>query len=146
MQRFEYKAIPAPKRGEKAKGAKTTADRFAAALTTLMNDMGRDGWDYLRADTLPCEERVGLTGKATHFQNMLVFRRALSQAVAALPAPTAGLAAPVPELEPEPELVRPAPLVLHPQPAQGASPILVAAPLPGPARSLGPAPNGLAAE
>lgn len=75
MKRYEYQVIAAPKKGEKAKGAKTTPDRFAAALTHLMNRMGADGWDYLRADTLPCDERVGLTGSKTVFQNMLVFRR-----------------------------------------------------------------------
>lgn len=78
MQQFEYKVVPAPQRGEKVRGARTTADRFAATLMTVMNDLGRDGWEYLRADTLPCEERVGLTGKSTSFLHMLVFRRSLA--------------------------------------------------------------------
>jgi len=94
MPAFEYKVIPAPRRGDKARGAKTTADRFAAALTQVMNDLGRDGWDYLRADTLPCEERAGLTGKTTAFQHMLVFRRPLQADRAAEPA-APQLAAPV---------------------------------------------------
>lgn len=75
MKRYEYQVVPAPKKGEKAKGAKTTADRFAATLTGLMNKMGANGWEYLRADTLPCDERVGLTGSKPVFQNMLIFRR-----------------------------------------------------------------------
>ena len=83
MQRFEYKVIPAPRRGEKAKGVRSTPDRFAVALTSLMNALGRDGWDYVRADALPCDERVGLTGSKTTFLNMLVFRRALRDLVAA---------------------------------------------------------------
>jgi hypothetical protein len=83
MPRYEYQVVPAPRRGEKARGAKTTEERFALALTRLMNDLGRDGWEYLRADTLPCEERAGLTGKTTAFQHMLVFRRAAAQAQAA---------------------------------------------------------------
>jgi hypothetical protein len=78
MQRFEYKVIPAPKRGEKARGVKTTEERFAYALTLLMNELGADGWDYVRADALPCEERVGLTGTKTTFQNVLVFRRMIA--------------------------------------------------------------------
>ena len=77
MQRFEYKVIPAPTRGEKTRTAKTTADRFGVALTNLMNELGSEGWDYVRADTLPCEERVGFTGSKSSFQNMLVFRRIL---------------------------------------------------------------------
>jgi hypothetical protein len=78
MMRFEYKVLPAPAKGLKAKGARTTEARFAHALMELMNTLGQDGWEYQRTDTLPCEERVGLTGRATRFQNMLVFRRALA--------------------------------------------------------------------
>ena len=77
MQRFEYKVIPAPRRAEKQRGLKTTEDRFAHALTEVMNSLGRDGWEYIRADTLPCEEKSGFTGKSTSFQNMLVFRRVI---------------------------------------------------------------------
>ena len=95
MPAFEYKVIPAPRRGDKARGAKTTADRFAAALTQVMNDLGRDGWEYLRSDTLPCEERVGLTGKATAFQNMLVFRRTLQTAPLTEPAAPQQIAPPI---------------------------------------------------
>ncbi len=86
MQRYEYKVVPSPRKGEKARDARTTPDRFALALTSLMNKLGLDGWEYLRADALPCEERVGFTGSKTTFQNMLVFRRGIEagEAVAAL--------------------------------------------------------------
>lgn len=85
MQRFEFKVIPAPRRGEKARGVKTTEERFALALTTLMNQLGAEGWDYVRADALPCEERAGLTGTKTTFQNVLVFRRLIESLSAATP-------------------------------------------------------------
>lgn len=78
MQRFEYKVVPAPTRGEKVRTAKTGADRFAHALSQIMNALGRDGWDYVRADTLPSEERTGFTGRTTVYHNMLVFRRNLA--------------------------------------------------------------------
>ena len=87
MQFYEYKVVPAPRKGEKARGTRTTPDRFALALTSLMNDFGRDGWEYLRADTLPCDERVGLTGSKTSFQSMLVFRRVLEADAASAAAP-----------------------------------------------------------
>lgn len=78
MQRYEFKVIPAPRRGEKSRMAKTTEERFALALSTVMNQMGAEGWDYVRADVLPCDERAGITGGVkTSFQNMLVFRRVL---------------------------------------------------------------------
>jgi hypothetical protein len=89
MPQYEYKVIPAPRRGEKSREARTTEDRFALALTSLMNQLGREGWDYVRADVLPCDERSGLTGTKTTYQTMMVFRRALD------PAPVAeGTAAP----------------------------------------------------
>lgn len=77
MQRYEYRVVPAPRKGEKARGLKTLEERFAHSLAGLMNKMGAEGWEYQRADTLPMDERVGLTGSKTTFQNMLVFRRAL---------------------------------------------------------------------
>jgi hypothetical protein len=85
MQRYEFKVIPAPRRAEKLRGVKTTEDRFALSLTAVMNDLGREGWDYLRADTLPVDERVGFTGSKTTYQNMLVFRRVLAEDAVAAP-------------------------------------------------------------
>ncbi len=78
--RFEYKVVPAPRRGQKARGLTTTEERFALALSHVMNELGHDGWDYLRADTLPVDERSGLTGTKTSYHNMLVFRRMLRDA------------------------------------------------------------------
>lgn len=83
MLHYEFKVIPAPRRGEKARGVKTTEDRYALTLTNVMNELGREGWDYVRADTLPVDERSGLTGTKTSYQNMLVFRRVID----AKPAP-----------------------------------------------------------
>ena len=126
MQRFEFKVIPAPRRGEKARGVKTTEERFALALTTLMNQLGAEGWDYVRADALPCEERAGLTGTKTTFQNVLVFRRVINEAVAET-APTTRLL-----------LQEPVPATPRLGPAE--------APAPGNAPAVGPAKQGLAAE
>ena len=81
---FEYKVVPAPRKGEKLPGVRTAPDRFALTLSSLMNALGREGWEYLRAETLPCEERVGLTGRTTVFQNMLIFRRQMVPAQTAV--------------------------------------------------------------
>ena len=75
MPIYEYKVVPAPEKGTKGKGTKTLPDRFALSLQTVMNGLGAEGWEYVRAETLPCEERAGLTGTTTSYQNMLVFRR-----------------------------------------------------------------------
>ncbi len=134
MQSYEFKVIPAPRRGTKARGVKTTEERFALALTEVMNDLGRDGWDYVRADALPCDERAGLTGTKTTFQNMLVFRRPL--AAGAVPVPMA-----VSDVE--------SPLMLRATGQNEAPPLRLgvsaAAPV-GAAPALGPAKMGVAAE
>ena len=79
MQLYEYKVVPAPVRGEKDRGLKTGAERFAHALGEVMNDLAREGWEYWRAETLPAEERAGLASKVTVIHHLLVFRRALPE-------------------------------------------------------------------
>lgn len=124
MQAYEFKVIPAPRRGEKTKGARSVPERFAHALSQAMNDLARDGWEYLRADTLPCDERVGLTGTATHFQSMLVFRRPVPSQ---RPEPARP---PAYQPDPEPEATMVARLPFHA--VEGTAPALgpAVAPLP----------------
>ncbi len=74
---YEYRVIPAPRRAIKAKSIPDGDERFAFTLAQTMNEMGRDGWEYVRADTLPMDERAGLAGTKTSFMNMLVFRRVI---------------------------------------------------------------------
>ena len=98
---YEYKVIPAPARGLKAKGLKTAEDRFANALQTAMNEQAASGWEYLRADTLPSEQREGLMSKTTVYQNMLVFRRAKAVDTPALQPPEPPMIA-APKVKPTP--------------------------------------------
>ena len=100
---YEYKVVPAPARGLKAKGIKTAEDRFAHALETAMNELAGDGWEYLRADTLPCEQREGLMSKTTVYQNMLVFRRVKAPVK---PAQRPPVAAPQPQISQEPTVTK----------------------------------------
>lgn len=96
---FEYRVVPAPRKGKPGKGLRGGSAKFANAVNTVMNEMGSDGWEYLRADTLPCEERQGLTGKTVRYHSMLVFRRPVvevaeeisdaTEVLASLAAPTA---------------------------------------------------------
>lgn len=80
MQRYEYKVVPAPVQGEKARGIKSAEDRFALALAHTINALAREGWDYVRCDTLPTEERTGLTKRRTVYVNLLIFRRPTADA------------------------------------------------------------------
>lgn len=102
---YEYKVVPAPTRGLKAKGVKTAEDRFAHALETEMNTLAADGWEYLRTDTLPAEQREGLMSKTTVYQNMLVFRRAKKPAQESAPRPA--VRAPQPVVQAPPPVVPP---------------------------------------
>lgn len=86
MTEYEYRVVPAPDRGEKARGAKTAGERYAQAMTSLLNRMGREGWEYVRADMLPSEERTGLTRRTTVYHHMLVFRRGQTAGAAEAPA------------------------------------------------------------
>lgn len=95
MQVYEYKVVPAPRKGEKVKGLKTPEARFAHTVETAINTLAAEGWQYLRADFLPSDERSGLTGSTTQWRNLLVFRRPVPAAdFAARP-----LAAPADETE-----------------------------------------------
>ncbi|MDQ7069509.1 MAG: DUF4177 domain-containing protein [Rhodobacterales bacterium] len=82
MSHLEYKVVPAPKKGVKSKGVKTPDARFAYALEQIMNDLGTDGWSYLRAETLPCETRSGLASHSTAYHNVLVFSRPVQDQIA----------------------------------------------------------------
>lgn len=140
MVRYEYKVVPAPKRGEKARGVKGIEDRFALALTTLMNQFGRDGWEYVRCDNLPVEERHGLAGRiTTSAQNMLVFRRVIDEASA---RPQGELSRPA-ETVSTPGFAEPPqeptfPMESEPLSATAASKLASILPLPEARRSSGP--------
>lgn len=101
MQAFEYKVVPAPAKGTKAKGIKTPEDRFANSIEILMNEMAAEGWEYQRAELLPSEERSGLTGSTTNWRNVLVFRRALAAQAPAAAAPAADTVRPPARTAPE---------------------------------------------
>lgn len=87
---FEYKVVPAPVKGIKAKGVKTPEGRFALGVEEAINALAAEGWEYQRSDVLPSTERVGLTGSETHWRTLLVFRRAIAETADTAPdaAPT----------------------------------------------------------
>jgi hypothetical protein len=78
MTQYEYRIVPSPRRAKKAKGARTPQDRFARTLTEAINAEAAEGWEYLRADTLPVDEKAGMLSAAKEvYQTVLVFRRAV---------------------------------------------------------------------
>lgn len=81
MQSFEYLTVPAPTKGAKVKGLKTASERYAYQLTTLLNQLAGEGWEFWRAETLPSEERKGLTGTMQVMHHLLIFRRQSADAL-----------------------------------------------------------------
>ena len=75
MSSYEYKVVTAPSKGRRGRGVKGPDGRFAFSLELLMNEMAAEGWEYQRAETLPSEERSGLSSTQTVYRNVLIFRR-----------------------------------------------------------------------
>lgn len=76
MSNYDYKVVPAPKRAKRVKGVRTPEELFALTLTEAINEVARQGWEYVRAEHLPAEAsrgwfRSSLAGE----QTVLVFRR-----------------------------------------------------------------------
>ena len=121
---FEYKVIPAPIKGRKARGIRKPDDRFALAIQECMNEQAQMGWEFVRSETLPNTERTGLTRRSTTERSLLVFRREK-----ALPEPKSSLEATLREVEKPKPAPAPAPVVepevLDPAPvAQPAVPVV----------------------
>jgi len=76
---YEYKVVPAPLRAAKAKGLKTVADRFASTLAERINAEAAGGWQFVRTETLPCEERKRFGGTRSSTQVVMIFARPLGQ-------------------------------------------------------------------
>ncbi|MDQ7011643.1 MAG: DUF4177 domain-containing protein [Mariprofundaceae bacterium] len=111
MPVYEYKVVPAPKKGRRLRGVRSAEMRFAHAVQEVMNEHGASGWEFLRSDTLPSEERQGLTGRAKVFQTLLVFRRAIEAEVAEAAPETGAVAA-----EPDAAEARREPVLRAPRP------------------------------
>ena len=133
MQAYEYKVVPAPAKGTKAKGVRSPEGRFSNSIELLLNEMAAGGWEFQRAELLPSTERSGLTGSTTNWRNVMVFRRSVAAeapamdeadqlaAAAAQPAP----AEEGPTLAPvhEPELVRMTATAGDPEASPEATPV-----------------------
>jgi hypothetical protein len=94
MTYYDYKVVPAPKRAKRVKGVHGVEDLFALTLTEAINEVARQGWEYVRAEHMPAESPGGwFRGASTGEQTVLVFRRGREQ-----PGPR--LASVRPEYEP----------------------------------------------
>lgn len=114
---YEYKCIAAPEKARRRRGAKTRTDRVALVVEEILQAETKGGWEYLRADLFPVEEKSGIFGRTQEVHRaVLVFRRAtgassagvhqqfaaptLAQPVLAQPPAPAPAPAPTPAAEP----------------------------------------------
>lgn len=87
MTRYEYKTVPAPRRPKKYRAIKSGEEAFARTLEEALNREGAEGWEYLRAESLPCDVKKGMfSGAREELHSVLIFRRALPGAGEDLPA------------------------------------------------------------
>ena len=98
MSRYEYKVVPAPRTPTKVRGVRGDDARFAFTLEEAINTSAADGWEFLRAETLPCEHR-GWFSRRTDERTLLIFRRGRGEVAGEVAAPPAALRVP-----PEPRL------------------------------------------
>ena len=76
MTHYDYKVVPAPKRAKRVEGVKGAEELFALTLTDAINEVARQGWEYVRAEHLPAEAPGGwFRGGTAGEQTVLVFRR-----------------------------------------------------------------------
>lgn len=134
---FEYKVVPAPAKGTKAKGIRTPEGRFSNSIELLLNQMADEGWEFQRAELLPSEERVGLTGSTTNWRNVMIFRRATpaaqEEAAPSVRQDTAAETSTAPAVElPADAVASPAPAVRMTATAGDPEASPEATPVPGP--------------
>jgi len=76
MAYYDYKVIPAPRRVKRLRGVHEAAELFAHTLTEAINEHAREGWEYVRAESLTAETPRGWFRRpAEEDQTVLVFRR-----------------------------------------------------------------------
>ena len=59
MTHYDYKVVPAPKRAKRVRGVRGAEELFALTLTDAINEVARQGWEYVRAEHLPAEAPGG---------------------------------------------------------------------------------------
>lgn len=87
MAEFKYKTVAAPRRVKKARGVKGAEAQLAHNIGEIIAREAVDGWEYLRADSLPIEEGGGMFSRPhVSWRAVLIFRRQVQASERATPA------------------------------------------------------------
>lgn len=73
---FEYKCVGGPERPRRLRGTHSRSDRVAVAMQEIIGAEAVDGWEYLRTDLVPVEEKAGIFSRPQEVHRaVLIFRR-----------------------------------------------------------------------
>ena len=103
MERYEYRLVQAPGQSGTAPGSHNGEDGLAGTILGIMNEAGREGWQFLRRESLAGEAPRGWLRRRAAPQDYLVFRRPLparQPALAPAPETAPGAAHHTPRREP----------------------------------------------
>lgn len=76
---FEYKCIGAPERPKRQRGVRGRSERVALAMQEIIAVEAVDGWEYMRTDLVPVEEKASLFSRTREVHRaVLIFRRELN--------------------------------------------------------------------
>jgi hypothetical protein len=76
MTSYDYKVVPAPRRMRKVKGVKGSDELFALTLADSINEVARQGWEYVRTESFAAEAPGGWFRRAkTSEHAVMIFRR-----------------------------------------------------------------------
>ncbi len=74
MERYEYRFEMAPQKSRRYSGMKKSDDAFAHTMMDVVNAVARDGWEFLRLETMSNKRFMR---RGTERREYLVYRRAL---------------------------------------------------------------------
>jgi hypothetical protein len=84
MTEYEYRVIPAPAKPAHGRDAVGASDGFALIFAETLNDMGREGWLYVRTDVVTERHGRWPFRRRTETRELLVFQRPLGLQAGAL--------------------------------------------------------------
>ena len=120
MTTYQYKTVAAPRKLKRVKGVKGADALAAHHVEEAIAVEAADGWEYVRTDRFPIEEKNGMFSRPQVSERaVMIFRKEIVQQVAMAAQPVQPASQPVqpaPQPAPPPQQPAPAPQAAQPQP------------------------------